>query len=141
MNKTDISNHLRSFNTAEHECVICGAKFTAYKQAKYCSNACQQRAKYARMKAKKAETSQNLGNKSNQAPLKAQICSKLDILFKEYSYEQIISILELLNIEFSRSKSGVLCAEFAEQKIYFYHSDTPVQNKQNLIKLFQICLN
>ena len=138
MNKTELSNHLRSFNTADHECVICGAKFTAYKQAKYCSNACQQRAKYARMKAKKAGQEQSSISTRQTPRAKSPVCSNLAILFKEYSYEQTQSILEFLNVNFSRPKSGVLCAEFMGQKIYFYRSDTPIQNKQNLIKLFEI---
>ena len=47
------SEILRSFNRAEHVCAVCGKTFTAYKQAKYCSNACRQKAKYARAKAAK----------------------------------------------------------------------------------------
>lgn len=124
MNKTEISNHLRSFNTAEHKCVICGANFTAYKQAKYCSNACQQKAKYARMKAKKATPKLSLND-----------------LFKEYDFNQIKELLGFLNLEVYSAKSGVLGVKIKEQDIYFYCSDTPAQNKQNLINLFKIYLN
>lgn len=36
--------------TFKGSCVVCGSKFTGYASKKYCSNACQQRAKYRRMK-------------------------------------------------------------------------------------------
>lgn len=35
----------------KHKCIQCGKKFKALSTAKYCSNACRQRAKYARQKA------------------------------------------------------------------------------------------
>ena len=34
--------------TVTHECAICGDEFEGIKQAKYCSNACRQKAKYQR---------------------------------------------------------------------------------------------
>lgn len=41
----------------EHKCTQCGEPFEGIRQAKYCSEACKQRAKYARKKeaAKAAE--------------------------------------------------------------------------------------
>jgi len=33
-----------------HTCPVCGATFTAIKTARYCSNACRQKAKYRRGK-------------------------------------------------------------------------------------------
>ena len=37
----------------KHECVICRNEFEGIKQAKYCSNACRQKAKYDREKSKR----------------------------------------------------------------------------------------
>jgi len=34
----------------KHKCQVCGKSFKAIKTAKYCSNACRQRAKYERTK-------------------------------------------------------------------------------------------
>jgi len=34
----------------QKNCVVCGRKMVALKQAKYCSNRCRQRAKYQRQK-------------------------------------------------------------------------------------------
>jgi hypothetical protein len=34
-----------------HVCPVCGASFVALKTARYCSNACRQRAKYQRGKS------------------------------------------------------------------------------------------
>ena len=39
----------------KHECVVCHSEFEGIKQAKYCSNACRQKAKYGREKAKRTE--------------------------------------------------------------------------------------
>lgn len=44
---------IKSLDKSEHTCLECGKTFIAPKKAKYCSNACRQRAKYARKKQQK----------------------------------------------------------------------------------------
>ena len=39
----------------KHECVVCHNEFEGIKQAKYCSNACRQKAKHGREKSKRGE--------------------------------------------------------------------------------------
>lgn len=51
--KSDAARALKSLDKFEMTCQICGKKFIASKSAKFCSNACSQKNKYAKMKAKK----------------------------------------------------------------------------------------
>jgi hypothetical protein len=49
------------------ECAVCGKGFKAIAKARYCSNACRQRAKYARSKLETA-SGVHLSRKLSQAP-------------------------------------------------------------------------
>lgn len=40
----------------EHTCLSCGELFKAIKTAKYCSNACRQKAKYKRLRKDKGRS-------------------------------------------------------------------------------------
>lgn len=44
------SSSLHSLNKALHACIVCGIEFEGSKAAKYCSNACRQKAKHQRNK-------------------------------------------------------------------------------------------
>lgn len=52
---------IKSLDKFERVCVVCGKTFIASNSAKYCSNACKQRAKYARQKQQKTQ-GENNGN-------------------------------------------------------------------------------
>ena len=52
------SELFRELNKLTHICQMCGKEFVAHKSAKYCSNACKQRAKYARKKQKQTQGTQ-----------------------------------------------------------------------------------
>lgn len=53
MDKSSIGASLKALDKFEKVCTICGVKFIASNSAKYCSNRCRQRAKYARIKTKR----------------------------------------------------------------------------------------
>lgn len=54
MDKREIGAALSALRkTTWHHCLICGKRFSGISTAKFCSNACRQKAKYAKVKAAK----------------------------------------------------------------------------------------
>lgn len=51
--KKSIGAQLKALDKFEKTCIVCGAKFIASNRAKFCSNRCTQRNKYAKIKAKR----------------------------------------------------------------------------------------
>lgn len=53
MDKSKIGAALGALRkTSWHFCASCGKRFSGISQAKFCSNACRQRAKYAKVRAR-----------------------------------------------------------------------------------------
>jgi recombinational DNA repair protein RecR len=57
MDKAKIGAALAALRkTSWHFCASCGKRFSGISQAKFCSNACRQKAKYAKVKAARDQT-------------------------------------------------------------------------------------
>lgn len=53
IDKSQFGRNLKALDKFEKTCIICGVKFIASNKAKFCSNRCQQKNKYAKSKAKR----------------------------------------------------------------------------------------